>query len=224
MRIERDWVPGERAGYHTHTTWYLLGELIERITGVRHDEWIRANLLEPAGMQDTWLAMSPERYHAYGLRVGFLYDTSQKIVPPKPLLNADTELAASHPRPSGSSLVRQVPPASVYREMLRHKRHFDDVRQQKKPFAPSATRHASACSMPRFVKPPIGDSGSSSILRSTVPRSRTNSARSPRPTPSDTVARNLPPGFAIPPAGSFAGWCSMARPGKPRTIAACAPR
>jgi CubicO group peptidase (beta-lactamase class C family) len=127
MRIERDWVPGERAGYHTHTTWYLLGELIERVTGERHDAWIRTHLLEPAGMRDTWLAMSAERYHAYGQCIGFLYDTSQKIVPPKPSLNTDTELAVSRPRPSGSCRGPMRDLARFY-EMLRLGGAIDGVR------------------------------------------------------------------------------------------------
>jgi CubicO group peptidase (beta-lactamase class C family) len=127
MRVERDWVPGERAGYHTHTTWYLLGELIERVTGERHDMWIRANLLEPAGMSDTWLAMSAERYQAYGSRMGYLYDTSERNAPPKPGRNIDTELAVSRPRPSASCRGPMRDLARFY-EMLRLGGTVDGVR------------------------------------------------------------------------------------------------
>jgi CubicO group peptidase (beta-lactamase class C family) len=118
MKIERDWIPGQRAGYHTHTTWYLLGELIERITHTPHADWIRSHLLEPLGMRDTWLAMTPDRFHAYGSRIGHLYDTSGKNIPPAPLLNADTELALSRPRPSASCRGPMHDLARFY-EMLR---------------------------------------------------------------------------------------------------------
>src|SRR6185436_14895594 len=52
------------------------------------------------GMNDTWLAMPGETYSNYGTRIGLLYDTTEK--PSRPLLNYDTELAASRPRPSAS--------------------------------------------------------------------------------------------------------------------------
>ena len=116
MKIERDWIPGMRAGYHTHTSWYVLGEIIHRITGIPHDRWIRENLLLPLGMKDTWLAMPGETYHACSERIGLLYDTTEK--PPRPLLNYDTELAASRPRPSASCRGPMRDLARFY-EMLR---------------------------------------------------------------------------------------------------------
>ncbi len=66
MKVERDWIPGEKAGYHSYTSWYVLGELIHRVTGVSHDRWIRENVFEPLGMRDTWLSMSAEMYRGYG--------------------------------------------------------------------------------------------------------------------------------------------------------------
>ncbi len=32
-RLERGWVPGEKAGYHPFTSWYILGELVQRAAG-----------------------------------------------------------------------------------------------------------------------------------------------------------------------------------------------
>ena len=124
LKPERDWRPGMKAGYHTHSTWYLLGELINRITGTPHDRWIRENIFLPLKMHDTWLAMDPAQYHAYGPRIGFLYDTT--LSPPKPLLNYDTELAASRSRPSASTRgpIRQL--ARFY-EMLRRGGTLDGV-------------------------------------------------------------------------------------------------
>ncbi len=116
MPLERHWVPGLRAGYHAHTSWYVLGELIRRLTGTPCEDWIRQNVLVPAGMGDTWLALGAERYRAYGERIGVLYDTAEP--PPRALRNLDTELAASRARPSASCRgpVREL--ARFY-EMLR---------------------------------------------------------------------------------------------------------
>ena len=76
-------------------------------------------------MTDTWLALSPDQYAAYGDRLGYLYDTTQS--PPKPLPNFDTPLGAGRPRPSASCRgpVRQL--ARLY-EMLRRGGELDGAR------------------------------------------------------------------------------------------------
>ncbi len=125
MKVERDWTPGLKAGYHAHTSWYVLGEIINRLTEVQHDAWIRKNIFEPLGMRDSWLAMTPEQHHAYGERIGVLYDTTVK--PPKPMPNYDTELALSRPRPAASARGPMRDLARFY-EMLRRGGELDGVR------------------------------------------------------------------------------------------------
>jgi CubicO group peptidase (beta-lactamase class C family) len=100
MKIEKHWVPGLRAGYHQHSSWYVLGELIGRVTGVRCEQWLRENVLVPCGMTDTWLALDAARYRVYGARLGWMYDT--RTSPPEPLRKLDSELGASRVRPSAS--------------------------------------------------------------------------------------------------------------------------
>jgi CubicO group peptidase (beta-lactamase class C family) len=116
MEMEKHWVPGMRAGYHAHTSWYVLGELIARLTGTPCERWIHENILIPAGMHDTSLSMPPERYRSYGTRIGWMYDTRK--APPEPVKNLDTELAASRPRPSASCRgpAREL---ALFYEMLR---------------------------------------------------------------------------------------------------------
>ncbi len=116
MKVEREWVPGAKAGYHTHTSWYVLGELIKRITGVACERWVREEICVPLGMTDTWLAMPGETYARYGERIGYLYDTT--ISPPRPLMNCDTEMAAGRARPSASARGPMQDLARFY-EMLR---------------------------------------------------------------------------------------------------------
>jgi CubicO group peptidase (beta-lactamase class C family) len=130
MRLEREWLPGMKAGYHTHTTWYVLGEVIRRLTGVPVEDWARENIFVPLGMHDTWMAMPPAQYAAYGERIAYLYDTSGAPAPPKPLLNYDTELAASRARPSASCRgpIREL--ARFY-EMLRRGGEIEGARLLK---------------------------------------------------------------------------------------------
>lgn len=70
--IERpaEWVPGQRAGYHPISSWYILGELIQRAAQRPLPEFLRETIFEPAGMEDCWLGMPPEAFAAYGSRIG----------------------------------------------------------------------------------------------------------------------------------------------------------
>uniref|UniRef100_A0A7C4QMX6 Class A beta-lactamase-related serine hydrolase n=1 Tax=Schlesneria paludicola TaxID=360056 RepID=A0A7C4QMX6_9PLAN len=55
--------PGQTAGYHVASTWFLLGELIQRLTGRTYEEVLRERLCVPCGMPRT-LAAIPERERA----------------------------------------------------------------------------------------------------------------------------------------------------------------
>lgn len=74
-RPEPRWIPGEKAGYHPHTAWYILGEIIRRVTGQRFSVAIRERVLEPAGMSDTWIGMPSMTFYKYGSRIATMPDT-----------------------------------------------------------------------------------------------------------------------------------------------------
>jgi CubicO group peptidase (beta-lactamase class C family) len=65
MRPEPRWQPGHKAGYHTASSWFILGEVIARIGGQPFLEFVRGEVLEPLGMHDTWIGMPTDRYTAY---------------------------------------------------------------------------------------------------------------------------------------------------------------
>lgn len=62
---EADWEPGEQGGYHTQTTWFLLGELVRLVDGRPIDRYVREAIFEPLGMADSWMGMPPEVYRGY---------------------------------------------------------------------------------------------------------------------------------------------------------------
>jgi CubicO group peptidase (beta-lactamase class C family) len=64
--------PGEKAGYHAATTWFILAEVVQRITGVAYPEYVRENIFLPLGMRDCWVGMPAETYRAYGERLALL--------------------------------------------------------------------------------------------------------------------------------------------------------
>ena len=114
-RPEPNSEPGKKAGYQVATTWYLLGEIVRRLDGRPCDRYVREMIFEPLGMHDSWIGLPPERYRAYGDRIGFMYDTSGA----EPIANYshDTEHGAAAVRPAsnGRGPIRQL---AMFYEML----------------------------------------------------------------------------------------------------------
>ena len=98
-RLEPGWVPGQKAGYHVASAWYVLGELVRRLDGRTLDHYVREEIFLPLGMEDSWIGMPPDRYRRYGDRIGVLYET--ETGPPKPGA-MDTEDRAALVRPGGN--------------------------------------------------------------------------------------------------------------------------
>lgn len=74
--IEENWVPGDRGGYSTTSAWFILAEIIQRITGGNFDEYLKRQVMDPSGMNDSWLRLPFERYKAYGERLAFMHETA----------------------------------------------------------------------------------------------------------------------------------------------------
>jgi len=69
------WVPGRRAAYSARLGFHVLGEVVARIDGRSLDAYVSEEVFEPLGMADSWLALSPPRWAAYGDRMGVMHDT-----------------------------------------------------------------------------------------------------------------------------------------------------
>lgn len=98
---EPGWAPGARAGYHISGTWYLLGETVRRIGGKPVNEFARANIFSPLGMDTSSLALTAAEVKTYGDRIALVYDTSGETR----RLNQDWsgESALTRCRPGGSA-------------------------------------------------------------------------------------------------------------------------
>lgn len=95
--LEPDWVPGRRGAYHPQSAFLVLGAVIEAVSGRAYDAYVSEEILEPLDMGDTWLAMPPERYEAYGDRVGVMYITVDPKSPvPIPRLERSTGYSKAH--------------------------------------------------------------------------------------------------------------------------------
>lgn len=78
-RPEPHWEPGEQAGYHVDSAWYMLGELVRVIDGRPYGRFVREEIFLPLGMDHCWIGMEPEEYEAMEDRVGLSYDTSGDV-------------------------------------------------------------------------------------------------------------------------------------------------
>jgi CubicO group peptidase (beta-lactamase class C family) len=56
------WPAGEVTAYHTLTYGWILGELVRRASGERVESLLRASLLEPIGLRDTFLGLPPDEW------------------------------------------------------------------------------------------------------------------------------------------------------------------
>jgi len=54
--IEPNWVVGQKAGYHAVTSWYLLGEIVRRLSGKPWPVYAKEEIFEPVGMVNSSFA------------------------------------------------------------------------------------------------------------------------------------------------------------------------
>ena len=76
-KLEPGWVPGKKAGYLLTSSWFILGEVIRRVSGRAFSEFVREEVFEPLGMIDSWIGMPQGRFAAYGDRIGRSWNTEK---------------------------------------------------------------------------------------------------------------------------------------------------
>ncbi|HEY0511568.1 MAG TPA: serine hydrolase domain-containing protein [Thermoanaerobaculia bacterium] len=101
MKPEPRWVPGQKAGYHQASSWFILGEVIQRVGGLPFSIYVRREICEPLGMADSWIGMPAERYLFYkeAGRIGAMWNTEGEDVKDH---GWDTEERVVAPSPGGN--------------------------------------------------------------------------------------------------------------------------
>ena len=115
MKLESGWIPGKKAGYHTATSWFILGEIIRRIDGRPYDRFVREMLLEPLGCVNSWVGMPADAYAANRDRIAPMYSTNPGAKASNTTLDAQWECAMVAPGANGRGPIREL--AKVF-EML----------------------------------------------------------------------------------------------------------
>src|SRR5262249_8754997 len=99
-RAPLEYVPGTRAGYHPAAGMSLLGEIVARASGAPFDQYVRDEIFLPLGIVDCWVGMPPDRYEAYGVRIGIMHVTASGT--PEVLAGIDTARVTASPMPGGN--------------------------------------------------------------------------------------------------------------------------
>jgi CubicO group peptidase (beta-lactamase class C family) len=137
--LEPGWVPGETAGYQLSASWFVLGEIIRRETGLPFAEWARREIFLPLGMDACHFAAAPEEYRAYAEagRIGWLHNTSEGRRDPHRFWDTEEGYGRCWPGASGHGPVREL--ARIY-EMLAGGGSRDGVKIVEPATAASMTR------------------------------------------------------------------------------------
>ncbi len=93
--------PGTVAAYQPQAGWYVLAEIVQRLTGRPFAEHLRESVLLPFGMSETWVGMPEDQYRNYGPRIGTTHITFPGPPVPHPLW--DSLEACRACRPGGNA-------------------------------------------------------------------------------------------------------------------------
>jgi CubicO group peptidase (beta-lactamase class C family) len=72
---EPHWEPGEKAGYHVDSAWYMLGELVRVLDGRPYEQFVREEIFLPMEMPNCWVGIPEDVYVEIEDRVAAIYDT-----------------------------------------------------------------------------------------------------------------------------------------------------
>ncbi len=75
MRVEPGWAVGQKAGYHAATSWFILGEVVQRVEGEPFAKYVQERVFEMSGMEDCHATMDRATAAAYGERLGEMWNT-----------------------------------------------------------------------------------------------------------------------------------------------------
>ena len=79
MDIEDGWTVGKDGGYHIGTSWFILGEAIQRLSGKALQDFVKEEIFEPLEMNNSWISI-PEDVYLKNENVARFYRTDTKPI------------------------------------------------------------------------------------------------------------------------------------------------
>ena len=89
MPLEANWVPGETAGYHIASSWFILGEVIQRLSGLGYSQAVQQFIAQPLGLTDTFVGMSVADYQSREPRMATMWLTEKGQCQPQPFTSPE---------------------------------------------------------------------------------------------------------------------------------------
>ncbi len=142
------WPPGQVPAYHILSFGFILGEVVQRVTGADLREVMRAELLRPLGLADTYLGLPPEAWHRHVPVRGHGPVTRARQV----VFNRRAVRAAVVPAATVSTTARDL--ARFY-EMLLHGDEFGGARVLRPETVAQATRPSANGQTDRLLRLPV---------------------------------------------------------------------
>ena len=101
LKQEPGWTPGEKAGYHIGSSWFVLGELVRRIDGRTIDAYVCDELFARLGEPDASIGLTAPAWTSREQDVAQMFNTSggTPIVDPQ----TTSENANTLPRPGANA-------------------------------------------------------------------------------------------------------------------------
>jgi CubicO group peptidase (beta-lactamase class C family) len=100
LKQEAGWVPGDKAGYHIGSSWFVLGELVRRLDGRSIDRFVHEEIFSPLGEPEASIGIDPDVYDGQPTRWSLVYDTSKESTPE---WQGNTREANTLPRPGANA-------------------------------------------------------------------------------------------------------------------------
>lgn len=106
--LEANWIPGEQAGYQMYSSWIVLGDVVQRISGQPFSSQIRNRVFGPLGMNDSWIGMPSTAFQNYGDRIGWMHATERGSVVAKADWNSEAGCERCRPGSNGRGPIREL--------------------------------------------------------------------------------------------------------------------
>ncbi len=120
--IEPGWIIGETAGYDPWNSWFILGEIIQRVTGEDFSKALADRVLRPCGMNQSWVNVTTDDYERLQPNLGIMWERKRGQLTP-----AEWHQSVYCTRPSpGSSFRGPIRELGRFYELLLSTLNGDD--------------------------------------------------------------------------------------------------
>jgi CubicO group peptidase (beta-lactamase class C family) len=95
--LEPGAVPGSHAAYHTHSSWSVLAEIVQRAASQPFDDYVAEHIFRPVGMNSSFVRLDAEKHAALEPRLGWMHLTDRGQMDPHPFWNTPQSAAILRP-------------------------------------------------------------------------------------------------------------------------------